>query len=464
MPRLDLRGELDLIARFRRTLVACEVKTRAGDRLAHPVQAVTPEKAVRLRLLATRWLHDYQSRHHHRGPTPARPRSNQFLLERGTQLRIDVIAIRTGPRPPYPLHSLTTWSEWPDARTLLVSTPQPPLTAPPRMLTPHAVPSPTFRRHLMSGYGRSWSIGLMGLQGTPVEVEAHATSGLPKFTLIGLPDSVLTEARDRVRAAALNSGVEWPQAVLTVSLSPAWIRKQGSGFDLAIAFAVLRATGAIRQSALHDAVFLAELGLDGRVRPIRGVLPCVLAAARAGLGSVFVAEANASEAAQVSDVKVTGLRSLRQLVALANGDPMPPAPAASPPLAEHLPGDGPLPAESGFEPDLAEVVGQYEARRALELSAAGGHHLFLCGTPRGQDDARETTPRHPAAAGRPGRARSLRHSLAQRHAPLRSAADHPPAVLLDPPLGDSRVDGRRRFGPGAPWRRQPSPSRRPIPR
>jgi Holliday junction resolvase-like predicted endonuclease len=102
----DLRGELDLIARYRRTLVACEVKTRAGDRLAHPVQAVTPEKAVRLRLLATRWLHDYQHRNHHqRGPTSPRPRSN-LLLERGTQLRIDVIAIRTSPRPPYPLHSL----------------------------------------------------------------------------------------------------------------------------------------------------------------------------------------------------------------------------------------------------------------------------------------------------------------------------------------------------------------------
>jgi magnesium chelatase family protein len=150
---------------------------------------------------------------------------------------------------------------------------------------------------------------------------------------------------------------------------------------LAIAFAVLRATGAIRQSALNDAVFLAELGLDGRVRPIRGVLPCVLAAARAGLGSVFVAEANATEAAQVSNVKVIGLRSLRQLVAIANGEPMPPHPAASAPLVEHLPGDGPPPEQSDFEPDLSEVVGQYEARRALELSAAGGHHLFLCGTP-----------------------------------------------------------------------------------
>ncbi len=150
---------------------------------------------------------------------------------------------------------------------------------------------------------------------------------------------------------------------------------------MAIAFAVLRATGAIRQSALHDAVFLAELGLDGRVRPIRGVLPSVLAASRAGLGSIFVAEANAAEAAQVPGVKITGLRSLRQLVALANGEPIPPDPAGQAPLAEHLPGDGPPPQATEFEPDLSEVVGQYEARRALELSAAGGHHLFLCGTP-----------------------------------------------------------------------------------
>ena len=235
----------------------------------------------------------------------------------------------------------------------------------------------------MPGYGRAWSVGLMGLVGTPIEVEAHAASGLSKFTLIGLPDSVLTEARDRVRAATLNSGLEWPQAVLTVSLSPAWIKKQGSGFDMAIAFAVLRATGAIRQSALPNAVFLAELGLDGRVRPVRGVLPSVLAASRSGLGAIFVAEANAAEAQQVPGVEVFGLRSLRQLVALANGDPIPadPVTANRSALAERLPGDGPPPRESEFEPDLSEVVGQYEARRALELSAAGGHHLFLCGTP-----------------------------------------------------------------------------------
>jgi putative endonuclease len=102
----DLRGELDLVARYRRTVVACEVKTRAGDRLAHPAQAVTQEKAARLRLLATRWLHDHQHRRHPHAGSTSRHRNNHFLLDRDTPLRIDVIAIRTSPRPPYPLHSL----------------------------------------------------------------------------------------------------------------------------------------------------------------------------------------------------------------------------------------------------------------------------------------------------------------------------------------------------------------------
>jgi magnesium chelatase family protein len=230
----------------------------------------------------------------------------------------------------------------------------------------------------MPGFGRAWSIGLQGVRGTPIEVEAYCAAGLPKFTLIGLPDSVLSEARDRVRAATLSSGLEWPQSVVTVSLSPAWIKKQGSGFDVAIAFAILRATGAVRASALPDAVFIAELGLDGRLRPIRGVLPCVLSAARAGLTSVFVAEPNAAEAEQVPGTTVTGLRSLRQLAALANGDPVPQEPPCEP---DHVPPDEPPADDTGYEPDLAEVLGQYEARRALELSAAGGHHLFMCGAP-----------------------------------------------------------------------------------
>jgi magnesium chelatase family protein len=239
----------------------------------------------------------------------------------------------------------------------------------------------------MSGYGRAWSVGLLGLEGTPVRVEAHTVAGLAKFTLVGLPDSALSEARDRVRAATMNSEVPWPSAVVTVSLSPAWLRKQGSGFDLAVAVAVLRASGALDTASLPNAVFLAELGLDGRVRPIRGVLPCVLTAARAGLGPIFVAEANAAEAAQVPGIEITALRSLRHLVALATGEP---APGDTPnDLADDL-ADGSTGSASGGRPDdanpapppdLTEVLGQYEARRALEISAAGRHHLFLCGAP-----------------------------------------------------------------------------------
>ncbi|HEY3869364.1 MAG TPA: YifB family Mg chelatase-like AAA ATPase [Actinocrinis sp.] len=247
----------------------------------------------------------------------------------------------------------------------------------------------------MRGYGRARAMGLLGLLGTPITVEAYAAPGLPRFALVGLPDGALSESRDRVRAAVLASGLGWPQAALTVSLSPAWIRKQGSGFDLAIALAVLRAAGEVPARATsrhpaqlgttptsvtvpHDAVFIAELGLDGRVRPVRGVLPCALAAVRAGLPRIFTAEANADEAAQVPGADVTGLRSLRQLAALANGLPVP---DEAPGDADGVPPDGPPAPDSGTEPDLAEVLGQRHARRALEISAAGGHHLFLCGAP-----------------------------------------------------------------------------------
>lgn len=241
----------------------------------------------------------------------------------------------------------------------------------------------------MRGYGRARAMGLLGLLGTPITVEAYAAPGLPRFALVGLPDGALSESRDRVRAAVLASGLGWPQAALTVSLSPAWIRKQGSGFDLAVALAVLRASGEVpsgqqlpaqlsSNAVPHDAVFIAELGLDGRVRPVRGVLPRALAAVRAGLSRIFTAEANAAEAAQVPGAEVTGLRSLRQLAALAGGFPVPDEPPGD---ADSVPPDCAPEQDGGTEPDLAEVLGQLQARRALEISAAGGHHLFLRGSP-----------------------------------------------------------------------------------
>lgn len=233
----------------------------------------------------------------------------------------------------------------------------------------------------MPGYGRAAAVALLGMSGVLVQAEAVLTAGLPRFSLIGLPDAGLNESRDRVRAAVVNSGLSWPQAALTVSLAPAPIRKQGSSFDVAIAIAVLRADGKVRPSAsggAEETVFIAELGLDGSVRPVRGVLPAVLAAARAGYSAVCVAEANANEAAQVTGVKAIGVRSLRQAIAHANGEPLPEEPAP-----DSVPRCGPAPpaAPDPHAPDLADVLGQFEARLALEVSATGGHHLFLCGAP-----------------------------------------------------------------------------------
>jgi|SRR5262245_58090761 len=138
------------------------------------------------------------------------------------------------------------------------------------------------------GLARTYAIGLVGLDGHLIEVEAHIAPGLPGFTLIGLPDAVLYEARDRVRAAVINSGLKWPDRRMTVSLSPASLHKRGSSFDLALACAILGAGGAVPKSALADLVLVGELGLDGRVRSVPGVLPAVLAAVRAGMKRVVV--------------------------------------------------------------------------------------------------------------------------------------------------------------------------------
>lgn len=147
------------------------------------------------------------------------------------------------------------------------------------------------------------------------------------FTLVGLPDKSLIESRDRVRAAVVNSGADWPQKKLTVGLSPASVPKSGSGFDLAVACAVLGAAERIDPASIADVVMIGELGLDGRVRPVRGVLPAVLAAAEAGYQQVVVPEQTAGEAALVPGVSVLGVRSLRQLIAVLCDEPVPDEPA-----------------------------------------------------------------------------------------------------------------------------------------
>ncbi|MFH8365319.1 YifB family Mg chelatase-like AAA ATPase [Streptomyces sp. NPDC018031] len=242
-------------------------------------------------------------------------------------------------------------------------------------------------------FARTCSVALVGVEGVVVEVQADLEPGVAAFTLVGLPDKSLVESRDRVRAAVVNSGAEWPQKKLTVGLSPASVPKGGSGFDLAVACAVLGAAERIDPRELAHLMMIGELGLDGRVRPVRGVLPAVLAAAEAGYRQVVVPEQTAAEASLVPGVSVLGVRSLRQLIAVLTDGPVP---EEEPPEEGRpdamlaglmVPGTGAgtgLPALSGpsaRQPDMAEVAGQRAARTALEVAAAGGHHLLFMGPP-----------------------------------------------------------------------------------
>jgi magnesium chelatase family protein len=235
---------------------------------------------------------------------------------------------------------------------------------------------------------RTHSITLVGVTGFPVEIEADIENGLVALLLVGLPDTALREARDRIRAAVVNSRETWPQRRITVGLSPASLPKRGSSFDLGIAAAILGAAGAIPAARLPGLMFLGELGLDGRLRPVRGVLPSVAAAAATGFGTVVVPEANAAEAALVPGVDVLAVASLAALLCWLRRDcppdGVPGAAPARPQPGRLAPGrsgpGGPGPsAAAGL--DLSDVVGQPTARRAAEICAAGGHHLLLLGPP-----------------------------------------------------------------------------------
>ncbi|HEY0401068.1 MAG TPA: magnesium chelatase domain-containing protein, partial [Blastococcus sp.] len=162
---------------------------------------------------------------------------------------------------------------------------------------------------------RTWSVGLAGVHGAMVEVEVDMAAGVPQVVLVGLPDAVVRQSVDRVRAAIVNAGAKFPQRRITIGLSPAAMPKQGSGFDLALAAAILAASGAVPGGSVDRLVLLGELGLDGSVRGIRGVLPAVLAAARAGHPQVVVPAANADEAALVDSIEVLAATTLAEVVA-----------------------------------------------------------------------------------------------------------------------------------------------------
>ena len=218
---------------------------------------------------------------------------------------------------------------------------------------------------------RTYGATLVGVRGHPVEIEADLSEGLPGLTFTGLPDTTVVEARERVRAAIVNAGAPWPNRRITLALLPADVRKYGSRFDLALAVAILAAAGTVPSAPLAEAGWIGELGLDGHIRGVRGVLPAVMALAAAGVRRVVVPRANAGEAALVPDVDVRAAGDLREVIAWLREEGPSPDPVSR---SESPPG-------AACTVDLSEVAGQRLARRALEVAAAGAHHLFLSGAP-----------------------------------------------------------------------------------
>ena len=228
---------------------------------------------------------------------------------------------------------------------------------------------------------RAHGVVIAGVDAHLVEVEAHLSSGLPGMSIVGLADTAVGEARDRVRAAVLNSGARWPQMRITVGLSPASLQKRGSGLDLAIASAILAADGQIPSEPLAEVILFAELGLDGRARPVRGAVVAAVATLRSGRHRIVVARRNAAEAAVVPGVEAVAVSSLRHWGQLLTG-----VTVDETELAEDGPADeGEVSADSGEQaqpdPDLADVLGQPEAVAALEVAAVGGHHVAMVGRP-----------------------------------------------------------------------------------
>jgi magnesium chelatase family protein len=227
--------------------------------------------------------------------------------------------------------------------------------------------------------GRALSVTVLGMEGDLITVEAHIASGLPKFGIVGLPDAALNESADRVRSAAANAGHALPAQRITINLSPSGLRKAGTAFDLPIAAALLAAAEVVPTERTGRVVHLGELGLDGRVRPVRGVLPAVLAAVREGIPDVVVAPGNAREAELVPGARVSAVADLAALIRFHGGDP-----GAAPDLQDDARPAAAASRPAGLlprTPDLADVIGQAEGRFAAEVAAAGGHHLMLIGPP-----------------------------------------------------------------------------------
>ncbi len=295
------------------------------------------------------------------------------------------------------------------------------------------------------GLARTYSMSIVGIEGHLVDVETYAGSGLVAFTLVGLLDTSVREARDRVRAAFESCGLDVLDQRITVNLSPAGIPKSGSAFDLSIAASIALATGLVSPVAFEDAVLVGELALDGSIQPVRGVLPAVLAARSRGVRRVVVPSACAQEARLVSGIEVLDFAHLADLIAWAGGD------AVKAPFHgrmgirrdEERDGDTTL-------ADMADVRGQPEAIAAMEVAAAGGTTCFFWESPDPQDDARLPTADDTSRSRR--RHRSCHHLVAFGGGPVAflDIADDAASIPSPTPFGDHAGADRWRHAHARP--------------